>query len=64
MRKTTTRRLSLNRETLRRLDSHELKQAAGGDTTYTICPPCEDTDYGCDPPGGGTTLSCTLCVIA
>lgn len=66
MRKTTNRRLSLYRETLRRLDSRELRQAAGGDTTYTICPPCEDTDYGCGGGGGGSTLSCTqfVCVAA
>jgi hypothetical protein len=64
MKKRLSGRLSLHRETLRRLDSIELKQAAGGDTTYTICPPCVDTDYGCDPPGGDTTLSCTLCVLA
>lgn len=57
--KRRTSRLRLHRETLRQLTSKDLAciLAAG---TYTIEPPCEDTDYSCGCGGGGgqTGLPC------
>jgi len=60
MKKGKIRRLTLYRETLRRLDSNELTRAVGGSgsLTLTLCPECE-TEGGCGGGTGGSALSCT-----
>jgi len=46
--KKRSRKLQLNRETLRNLTDAELeKHVQGGDTVFTLCFPCEETDYSC-----------------
>ena len=42
------KKLTFRRETLRRLADLSLERAAGGDTVYTLCFPCEETDYSCN----------------
>lgn len=60
MKKAKLRRLTLHRETLRRLDSRELTRIAGGTSlTLTACPLCDTNDCGGGGGGGGSTLSCT-----
>jgi hypothetical protein len=63
MKKRTTKKLGLHRETLHRLDGADLGRARGGryaDGTLTVEPPCADSDM-CPPPDTGctSTLSCT-----
>lgn len=63
MRKRTPK-LSLNRETLRRLETDDLQAPRGGtDTLETSCPHCDRHSYSnCNPCGSyGCTFSFCLC---
>lgn len=63
MKKGKLRRLTLHRETLRRLDSDQLRNVVGA-TVLTTCPPCDPDSNDCDPQGT-STLSCTqfVCLL-
>ncbi|MEM7350554.1 MAG: hypothetical protein AAF657_07095 [Acidobacteriota bacterium] len=59
--KKRAKKLQLHKESIRTLTPESLDpRVAGGDTVYTLCHPCEDTDYSCGCGGtGGSTLGCT-----
>jgi len=51
MRKKTSRRLALHRETLRQLSAPELRQAHGASAKLTDCRECETLGQGCPTSG-------------
>lgn len=57
MKKTLARKLTLNRETLGRLEGFQLKQVNGGDSNYNSCDPY--TAMFCATEG--CTDTCTDC---
>ena len=58
--KKRTRKLQLHKESIRTLSLEDKgPRVVGGDTVYTLCHPCEETDYGCGGGGGGSALTCT-----
>lgn len=57
MKKHTVRKLQLNRETLRYLNSEALEAVAGGFTT--TCPPTVSCDDTCVRSCAGTCIPCT-----
>lgn len=59
--KKRAKKLQLDKESIRYLTMADLDpRVVGGDTVYTLCFPCEETDYscGCGGGGGNTELTC------